>query len=107
VVTTCICLHNLCIIHRDEFDIEWAKERERLMQRENFEYIGQIHKPDIFLVAVQAAKEMHRYLKLDEGITSIEDIEETIVNEATNDRREDEIEIVEAIESRISCEARI
>jgi hypothetical protein len=28
VITACICLHNLCIIHRDEFDIEWAKEGE-------------------------------------------------------------------------------
>jgi hypothetical protein len=59
------------------------------------------------LVAVQAAKEMRRYLKLDEGITPIEDIEETTVNEARNDRGEDEIEIVEAIESRVSHEARI
>jgi hypothetical protein len=50
---------------------------------------------------------MRRDLKLDEGITPIEDIEETITNEATNDRREDEIEIVEAIESRISREVRI
>jgi hypothetical protein len=31
VITACICLHNLCIIHRDEFDIEWAKEGEGLM----------------------------------------------------------------------------
>jgi hypothetical protein len=28
---------------------------------------------------------MRRYLKLDEGITPIEDIEETTVNEARND----------------------
>jgi hypothetical protein len=56
VVTACICLHNLCIIHRDKFDTEWAKEGERLMQRESSEYIGQLHKPDIFLAAVQAAK---------------------------------------------------
>jgi hypothetical protein len=107
VITACICLHNLCIIYRDEFDIEWAKEGEGLMQRESSEYIGQLHKPDIFLAAVQAAKEMRRYLKLDEGITPIEDIEETTVNEARNDRGEDEIEIVEAIESRVSHEARI
>jgi hypothetical protein len=52
------------------------------MQRESSEYIGQLHQPDIFLAAVQAAKEMRRYLKLDEGITPIEDIRETIINEA-------------------------
>jgi hypothetical protein len=107
VITACICIHNLCIIHRDKFDIEWEKEGERLMQRESSEYIGQLHQPDIFLAVVQATKEMHRYLKLDEGITPIEDNEETILNEATNDRRENEIEIVEAIESRVSREVRI
>ena len=77
------------------------------MQRESSKYIGQLHQPDIFLATVQATKEMRRYLKLDEGILPIEDIEGSIVNEATNDKREDEIEIVEAIESRLSCEARI
>jgi hypothetical protein len=96
----------MCIIHRDKFDIEWAKGGGRLMQRKSSEYI-ELHKPDIFLATIQAAKEMHRYLKLDEGIIPIEDIEETIVNEATNDRREDEIEIGEAIESRIIRKARI
>jgi hypothetical protein len=28
VVTTCICLHNLCIIHRDIFDDEWEKKEK-------------------------------------------------------------------------------
>ena len=28
VVTTCICLHNLCIILGDSFDMQWAKQAE-------------------------------------------------------------------------------
>ena len=28
VVTACICLHNLCIIHGDGFDMQWAKNAE-------------------------------------------------------------------------------
>jgi hypothetical protein len=25
MITACLCLHNLCIIHADEFEINWAK----------------------------------------------------------------------------------
>lgn len=32
VVAACICLHNLCIIHKDKFDEEWTQEAERLMR---------------------------------------------------------------------------
>ena len=56
LVTTCICLHNLCIIHKDKFDLDWAKEGERLMQRESLERIGQHEKPYIFMAAFIAAK---------------------------------------------------
>ena len=37
LITACICLHNLCIIHKDKFDLDWTKEGERLMQRESLE----------------------------------------------------------------------
>lgn len=26
LVIACICLHNLCLVHRGEFDMEWAKK---------------------------------------------------------------------------------
>ena len=28
IVTTCICLHNLCLIHTDDFDMQWFKQTE-------------------------------------------------------------------------------
>ena len=28
MVTACLCLHNLCLIHVDEFDMNWAKSVE-------------------------------------------------------------------------------
>jgi hypothetical protein len=76
LVTACICLHNLCIIHKDQFDLDWAEEGERLMQRESLERIGQLEKPDIFIVAAEAAKEMRHLLGLEEGIIPIETLDE-------------------------------
>ena len=65
LVITCIYLHNLCIIHRDRFDDEWAKEGERIMHRESTNQLGQLENVDIFMAATQAAKKMRRYLKTD------------------------------------------
>ena len=109
VVTTCICLHNLCIIHRDKFDDEWAKEGEMIMRRESRNELGQLENADIFMAATQAAKEMRRYLKMDEveaGNVQIEDLEETSVN-AFEDIGEDEDESAEVVETRKDKETRI
>ena len=40
LVTACICLHNLCIIHQDKFDDEWAKEGEKIMHMESTNQLG-------------------------------------------------------------------
>jgi hypothetical protein len=33
IVTTCLCLHNLCIIHGEEFDLNWAKSAKENMKK--------------------------------------------------------------------------
>ena len=76
LVTTCICLHNLCIIHKDKFDLDWAKEGERLMQRESLERFGQLEKLDIFMATTEATKEMCHLLGLEEDIIHTETIYE-------------------------------
>ena len=90
LVTACICLHNLCIIHKDKFDLDWAKEGEKLMQRDSLERIGQLEKPDIFMAAVKAAKEMRHLLGLEEDMIPIE-----IINELDDINDEDTQKIVE------------
>ena len=60
------------------------------MQRENLERIGQLEKLDIFMVAVEAAKEMRHLLGLEEDIIAIETVDEL---DDIND--EDTQEIVE------------
>ena len=66
LVTTCICLHNLCIIHRDKFDEEWTKEGEKFIHRESTNQLEQLENVDIFMTTIQAAKEITIYLKIDE-----------------------------------------
>ena len=109
LVITCICLHNLCIIHQNKFDDEWTKEGEKIMHMDSTNQLGQFENADIFMVATQAAKEMKRYLKMDEVEAinvEIEDIEETVVNDIES-VREDEDSSVEAVETRKDKEARI
>lgn len=109
VITSCICLHNLCIIHQDKFDDEWAKEGERIMQTESRNQLGDLGNSDIFMAATQAAKEMRRYLRMKEveaGNMLFEDLEGTEVNE--NDGVEEEEELsAEIVETKKDKEARI
>ena len=76
LVTTCICLHNLYIIHKDKFDLDWANDGERLMQNESLKRSGQLEKPDIFMAAVEDAKEIRHLLGLEEDLISIKTLDE-------------------------------
>lgn len=76
LVTTCICLHNLYIIHKNNFDLNWTKKGERLMQRRSSERIGQLDKSIIFMAAVEAANKIRHLLGLEEGIIHIKTLNE-------------------------------
>ena len=70
--------------------------------------MGQLENANIFMAAIQAAKEMRRYLKMDEieaGSVEIEDIEETMVNDIES-VEEDEDSSIEVVETRKDKEAR-
>lgn len=58
LVTACICLHNLCIIHGDEFDMQWAKEAEKVMEAERDATFGQLKSVDIFHSAIEGIATM-------------------------------------------------
>ena len=34
IVTASLCLHNLCILENDDFDMDWARSAEEELQRE-------------------------------------------------------------------------
>jgi hypothetical protein len=56
LIRTCICLHNLCIIHKDNFDNSWAKLSEKLTQEKSTVQLGQIEILGILLAVAQATK---------------------------------------------------
>jgi hypothetical protein len=99
LVTVCICLHNFCIIHKNKFDLDWAKEGERLMLRESLERIGQLKKPDIFMAAAEAAKEMRHLLGLEEGIVPTETLDE--LDDINDEDTQKTVETKEERETRV------
>jgi hypothetical protein len=61
LVTTCICLHNLCIIHGNNFDMKWAEEAQKLLEAERNDHFGQLKSVDIFhstLEGIQLMREL-------------------------------------------------
>ena len=59
LITACICLHNLCLIHGDGFDMQCAKGAEHEMQNSQNEFFGNLENIDIFhivQVAIQQIK---------------------------------------------------
>ena len=94
MVTTCICLQNLCVIYQDKFDEEWPKEGERTIYIKSRNQVGFLQNSNIFRAGIQGAKETKRYLIIKEvetGDMLIEDFEGTKVND--NDGIEEEEEL--------------
>jgi hypothetical protein len=58
IVTACICLHNLCIIHGDIFNEKWAKKVEKEMLDLSKQHLGRLRQIDTFRIATEAIKQM-------------------------------------------------
>ena len=43
IVTACICLHNLCLIHSDGFDMQWAKQAKEEMEWTRIRVFGKLY----------------------------------------------------------------
>jgi hypothetical protein len=50
MVTTCLCLHNLCLIHADEFDMNWARSDEEELKKTFLQNIGDFRDVNLFHV---------------------------------------------------------
>jgi len=48
MVTTCLCLHNLCLIHADEFDMNWARSDEEELKKTFLQNIGDFRDVNLF-----------------------------------------------------------
>lgn len=101
LVTIYIYFHSLCIMYRDKFDDEHAKEREKFMHKESINQLGKLQNANMIMAATQATKKMRKYLKIDKvevGTVKIEDLEETVVY-AFENVKEDEDDCAEVVET--------
>jgi len=56
IVITTLCLHNLCIIHGDAFDMDWARKAKMEMQTNFFGELWIFQKKDMFHIACNTIK---------------------------------------------------
>jgi hypothetical protein len=64
LVIAYICLHNLCIIHGDNFDMKWAVEAQKLLEAERNDHFEQLKSMDIFhstLEGIQLMRELQGF----------------------------------------------
>ena len=58
IVTVSSCLHNLCILKNDDFDMNWTRSVEEELQREANMALGRTHERDRFMSLKSSLKEM-------------------------------------------------
>ncbi len=47
LITACLSLHNLCIIHKDNFNMQWAKEVTYEMEHMTEKVFGNLKETDV------------------------------------------------------------
>jgi hypothetical protein len=72
MVTACLCLHNLCLIYADEFDINWARSAEEELKKTSLQNFGDFRDVDLFHV-------------LESGISKMRNIQREVVQIEFND----------------------
>ena len=83
IVTTSLCLYNLCILENDNFDMDWTRSAEEELQREANMALDRMHERDRFISLKSSLKEMkelqNQHIRGEE-ITFIEPEEEEEMN---------------------------
>ena len=86
IVTACICLHNLCLIHIDGFDMQWVKQAEEDMKRIRIEVFDKLHNNDMFHIAETSISQMQALQKLKISI------QQNVEDGSDDDMSDDELE---------------
>ena len=58
IVTTSLCLHNLCTLENDGFGMDWTRNVEEELQREANMALGRMHEKDRFMSLESSLKEI-------------------------------------------------
>ena len=61
IVTTSICLYNLCILESDNFDMDRARSAEEELQRKAYMALDRMHERDRFMSLESLLKEMRKF----------------------------------------------
>jgi hypothetical protein len=85
MVTACLCLHNLCLIHGDEFDLNWARSAEEELKKASQESFGDFRDVDLFHV-------------LQSGISEMKNIQREVVQIEFNDIGTSEMDMAVEVE---------
>ena len=91
IVTASFCLHNLCIIQKDEFNMEWAVDVEKDLQEETNMSFGNLQNIDMFKVLEASLREMRELQKINPEAeeTPFIELEEEEEVEGGNDEGEE------------------
>lgn len=91
IVTAALCLHNLCIMQNDEFNMEWALDAKKELQEEAKRSLGNLQHIDMFKVLEESLREMRELQKVNAEAeeTSFIEIEEQEEVEGENDEDEE------------------
>jgi len=64
IVTTSLCLHNLCILENDEFSMEWTKKAKKKLHVEVNIALGKMQETDMFYFLKSSLREMRDLQKV-------------------------------------------
>ena len=64
IVTVVLCLHNLCIIEKDEFNMEWAVDAEKDLQDNVNRSLGNLQNIDMFKALETSLREIRELQKV-------------------------------------------
>ena len=58
IIIASLCLHDLCILENDDFDMDWARSAKEELQREANMVLDKMHEIDRFISLESSLKEM-------------------------------------------------
>ncbi len=58
LITTCLSLHNLCVIHKDNFNMQWVEKAICEMEHMKEKVFGNLKETNVYCIAEQAIQDM-------------------------------------------------
>lgn len=89
MVIASLCLHNLCLIHADEFDMNWVRSVEEELKKTSLQNFDDFREVDLFDV-------------LESDNSEIENIQRKVVQIEFNDIDTSEMDMIFELEENVA-----